>query len=875
MGAEWFYQVQGRQFGPMSPAELRRFADTGILPPDTLVCRATTAGVADGRWVRAAQVRGLFGTGDSPLATIASQKRPQSSSMPPPLPQTAKSIPPVAQVAHLEPTASEPSVKPIRPWIRLWARLLDTWCVTLVVGFFLGGLLGSICPAIVEWHERFGYFIDVGFGMVLLFVYCLVESIFFSVFGTTPGKALLGVEVRTESGNLLSFDEAMKRSLMVWFYGWGVVPIGIVQLVTFVTAYDNLKRSKITTWDRLGHFDVSYRQIGVLKGIFAIAIIVGLFMLSANLREGSQQRRKIPESVCMPRPVRDETAVREKPFAETWPAAFSTEISAQLSESRTTEDQFLPFHLKGSETEAKWFGAAYAFHVSMNRYVAFLGSKFPYLKARLIAGKTGFDTYFGPAVENILWVVQSRGPEWKKAWMALNKELEKQTSAEDISAEKVEAVVCEVENAGKGAVKSPVLETLLMYHPKYQRDPSAEFADGFKRSYVSDGTGNARGIRLKIAYPASWKAEARSSGAAEEALLKKHPEMARVNTIHTFKSYSGQGPEEVMLQVGDSPIPGIHDPPSDEEANEITRAVSEMSGSEIDIGDPTIEADAGITGMRKVASGRVRISGKPAIWVETEARMKPVCEAQGKRTEVEITFHQLRVMVCHRGRLVLIQCQVRSIPKCETVSSVDRFVRMAPVFQQMLTSLAFDPIHEAVRARDAQAVRAAVQNAAACLSETEEDSSGFGFTPLHTACERGFKDMAELLLALGANVNVRARNGETPLITAIAEHGKENMDLALFFIAKGADVKASRQDGETALHFAAIENMSNLAQTLIEKGAVVDARTVKGETPLHFAYEFGSKDVIQVLIKNGADVNAQRADGKTPSQVPPHDGPSR
>ena len=60
MAAEWFYQVKGRQSGPVEPAELRRLADTGIVTPDTPVRK-----VADGRWVRAEQVQGLFRQNDS------------------------------------------------------------------------------------------------------------------------------------------------------------------------------------------------------------------------------------------------------------------------------------------------------------------------------------------------------------------------------------------------------------------------------------------------------------------------------------------------------------------------------------------------------------------------------------------------------------------------------------------------------------------------------------------------------------------------------------------------------------------------------------------------------------------------------------------
>ena len=107
---------------------------------------------------------------------------------------------------------------------------------------------------------------------------------------------------------------------------------------------------------------------------------------------------------------------------------------------------------------------------------------------------------------------------------------------------------------------------------------------------------------------------------------------------------------------------------------------------------------------------------------------------------------------------------------------------------------------------DKEAVRAAVQNNPGCLMEMEDDGA-FGYTALHVAAEKDFREMAELLLSLGANVNVRARNGETPLITAV---GERHDVLALLFIAKGADVRLASDDGITALHFAAIENMPTL-----------------------------------------------------------------
>ncbi len=108
MAGEWFYQAKGQQLGPVVSAELRRLADTGVVTPDTLVCRATATGMADGRWVCAERVQGIFQRNESPpteavrhvegkpvsrVAASFAEKERQSSPSPPPLPPT---IPPVS-----------------------------------------------------------------------------------------------------------------------------------------------------------------------------------------------------------------------------------------------------------------------------------------------------------------------------------------------------------------------------------------------------------------------------------------------------------------------------------------------------------------------------------------------------------------------------------------------------------------------------------------------------------------------------------------------------------------------------------------------------------------------------------------------------------
>lgn len=65
-----------------------------------------------------------------------------------------------------------------------------------------------------------------------------------------------------------------------------------------------------------------------------------------------------------------------------------------------------------------------------------------------------------------------------------------------------------------------------------------------------------------------------------------------------------------------------------------------------------------------------------------------------------------------------------------------------------------------------------------------------GTSALHLACQKGYKDIVELLLANGANVNIRNRSGETPLQTAI---NYENEDIIELLQSRGAILGGKRR----------------------------------------------------------------------------------
>ncbi len=104
-------------------------------------------------------------------------------------------------------------------------------------------------------------------------------------------------------------------------------------------------------------------------------------------------------------------------------------------------------------------------------------------------------------------------------------------------------------------------------------------------------------------------------------------------------------------------------------------------------------------------------------------------------------------------------------------------------------------------------------------------------------------------------------NGGTPLMIAARINGKEVTEL---LIEHGADVNAFDNDGWSVLMFAIENKATKTAELLIQQGANVNATTKSGMTPLMIAARKDEKDIAELLIKNGSNVNAIDKDGWSP-----------
>jgi len=151
----------------------------------------------------------------------------------------------------------------------------------------------------------------------------------------------------------------------------------------------------------------------------------------------------------------------------------------------------------------------------------------------------------------------------------------------------------------------------------------------------------------------------------------------------------------------------------------------------------------------------------------------------------------------------------------------------------------------------------------------------YAMTPLYAAASSGHKEIVEILLAAGANVNVVNKSGESPLHKAV-EGGKiENKELLKILLAAGANVNAPDKKGKTPL-YRTVESWDankELLKILLAAGANVNAPDLSGATPLHIAVRNKRAsiqdilEIVRILLAAGANPWIKDAGGRMPSEM--------
>ncbi len=141
--------------------------------------------------------------------------------------------------------------------------------------------------------------------------------------------------------------------------------------------------------------------------------------------------------------------------------------------------------------------------------------------------------------------------------------------------------------------------------------------------------------------------------------------------------------------------------------------------------------------------------------------------------------------------------------------------------------------------------------------------TGYGKkSALHFAAEMGNSRAIDLLAAKRADLDIKAKNGDTPLHLAIRS-GSLKAGRAL--IEAGADSSLANDEGVQPLMIAAAKkNGEYLVSLLISHGVQINAADQYKDTALHYAARVGNLHSVRVLLSAGANLKLINNMGDTP-----------
>ncbi len=273
----WYYQEGQQPIGPIGTEELCAKFAAGELPLTTNVyCDEIK------QWAPAQTIRGF------------------REAVPPPAPQAPvaeESTAPANVSPATLPTALPPPVKDhviassgAWPWTRFFARGVDVLAFKAIETVLLAGLLGSfLAPLRDMLHEPGGQsIVMLGLAVAItIFGWTVFNALFVSLLGTTPGKWLLGLSLRSGTGSRLAFSQAFAREWNMIFFGLGL-GFPPATLILLILAYLRLMDKGDTAWDRRGGVIVQHVPCGAARvtaafgvALASLAIFIGSDTITA------------------------------------------------------------------------------------------------------------------------------------------------------------------------------------------------------------------------------------------------------------------------------------------------------------------------------------------------------------------------------------------------------------------------------------------------------------------------------------------------------------------------------------------------------------------------------------------------------------------
>lgn len=307
-----------------------------------------------------------------------------------------------------------------------------------------------------------------------------------------------------------------------------------------------------------------------------------------------------------------------------------------------------------TDAVAKNIGKTYGFYIGQSLSLDAIEKTFPEIAPKVQVARLEFDSSFASAITNMDAVLAGKDTTWGQVKRDLQTKLATTFTNQILTPDSAKAFTDTVKKRAKGDIPSPIVETLLTFHPSFIAKPASEFLEGFKARYTSDGSEKAKGVKFHLDYPKSW-----SSAEAD-----------RPNIVRKFVSQNGSGFEMIMVMVKSLPFPPGQKP-SDKELEAMVAEVS--TATELKQMLPN--------GATFVAGGPIRIDSRPGFFQEFSLKQQ--------RLDMTFASHAVIYTAYYKTWMIQLHCQVGRDASLEH-GLQEHFDKFEPLFKLVASSLVID-----------------------------------------------------------------------------------------------------------------------------------------------------------------------------------------
>ncbi len=160
-----------------------------------------------------------------------------------------------------------------QPWLRFWARMLDL----IFYVFALAFILTAVAPEPTQYWAIWAAQHHVPVEPFILLLYIPLEAWVLSRYGTTPGKSLLCIQIRTLAGGLPTFSQAVHRTTQMCLRGLAM-GLYVLPLFSMLWWKVRLARHPVTTWDERAETRVEHGEPESWRYFVVTGILLGVLL---------------------------------------------------------------------------------------------------------------------------------------------------------------------------------------------------------------------------------------------------------------------------------------------------------------------------------------------------------------------------------------------------------------------------------------------------------------------------------------------------------------------------------------------------------------------------------------------------------------------